>query len=127
MTINCSDVTAEGSNSAINYLGEITLNDAEIITSKGGEIKSSATWDGSPSLGIYDGSTLSKKAVIAAKPNAQTMIGDVNGDGKVTIDDATMIQKAVAELVELDDTQKKAADTTGDGNVTIDDAISPSA
>ena len=55
------------------------------------------------------------------------MIGDVNGDGKVTIDDATMIQKAVAELVELDDTQKKAADTNGDGNVTIDDAISPSA
>ena len=127
LTINCSDVTADGSNSAINYLGEITLNDAEIITPKGGEIKSSATWDGSPSLGIYDGSTLSKKAVIAAKPNAQTMIGDVNGDGKVTIDDATMIQKAVAELVELDDTQKKAADTNGDGNVTIDDAISPSA
>ena len=122
LTINCSDVTAEGSNSAINYLGEITLNDAEIITPKGGEIKSSATWDGSPSLGIYDGSTLSKKAVIAAKPNAQTMIGDVNGDGNVTIDDATLVQKAIAELIELDDTQKKAADTNSDEKITIDDA-----
>ena len=122
MTINCSDVTADGSNSAINYLGEITLNDAEIITPKGGEIKSSATWDGSPSLGIYDGSTLSKKAVIAAKPNAQPMIDDVNGDGKVTIDDATLVQKAIAELIELDDTQKKAADTNSDGKITIDDS-----
>lgn len=122
LTINCSDVTAEGSNSAINYLGEITLNDAEIITPKGGEIKSSATWDGSPSLGIYVGSTLSKKAVIAAKPNAQPMIDDVNGDGKVTIDDATLVQKAIAELIELDDTQKKAADTNSDGKITIDDS-----
>lgn len=122
LTINCSDVTAEGSNSAINYLGEITLNDAEIITPKGGEIKSSATWDGSPSPGIYDGSTLSKKAVIAAKPNAQPMIDDVNGDGKVTIDDATLVQKAIAELIELDDTQKKAADTNSDGKITIDDS-----
>lgn len=50
------------------------------------------------------------------------MIGDVNGDGKVTIDDATLVQKAIAELIELDDTQKKAADTNSDGKITIDDA-----
>ena len=49
-------------------------------------------------------------------------IGDVNGDGKVTIDDATLVQKAIAELIELDGTQKKAADTNSDGKITIDDA-----
>ena len=60
--------------------------------------------------------------MIAAKPNAQPMIDDVNGDGKVTIDDATLVQKAIAELIELDDTQKKAADTNSDGKITIDDS-----
>ena len=99
------------------YLGEITLNDAEIITPKGGEIKSSATWDGSPSLGIYDGSTLSKKAVIAAKPNAQTMIGDVNGDGKVNISDVT----ALINLLLAGNTPPSTADCNQDGKVNIAD------
>ena len=49
-------------------------------------------------------------------------IGDANGDGKVTIDDATMIQKFVAELVELTPDQFIAADTNCDGIVNIDDA-----
>ena len=49
-------------------------------------------------------------------------IGDVNGDGNVTIDDATMIQKFVAELIELTPDQLIAADTNCDGVVTIDDA-----
>ena len=50
------------------------------------------------------------------------MLGDVNADGRVDINDATLVQKAVAELVELDEKQKKAADVTGDGKITIDDA-----
>lgn len=48
--------------------------------------------------------------------------GDVNGDGNVTIDDATLVQKAVAELAELDAKQQKAADVNGDDSVTIDNA-----
>ena len=51
----------------------------------------------------------------------KTVIGDVNGDGEIDITDATMIQKALAELIQLTDEQKIAADTTGDGNITIDD------
>ena len=50
------------------------------------------------------------------------IIGDLNGDGKVTIDDATLVQKAIAEMISLNEDQKKAADTNGDGNITIDDA-----
>ena len=60
------------------------------------------------------------KSYIPKEP--EILIGDVNGDGDVTIDDATMIQKAIAELIELDDTQKKAADANADGQITIDDA-----
>ena len=50
------------------------------------------------------------------------IIGDLNSDGKVTIDDATLVQKAIAEMISLNEDQKKAADTNGDGNITIDDA-----
>lgn len=48
-------------------------------------------------------------------------LGDVNGDGGVTIDDVTLIQKYLASMVELDSKQIKAADVTGDGDVSIDD------
>ena len=47
--------------------------------------------------------------------------GDVNLDGKVTIDDATMIQQYLAKLIDFDDAQKKAADANADGEITIDD------
>ena len=48
--------------------------------------------------------------------------GDVNGDGNVNINDVTMIQKALAEYITLDEFQKKAADFDGDGRVTVSDA-----
>ena len=50
------------------------------------------------------------------------MVGDINGNGTVTIDDATMVQKAVAEMVVLTGTQTLAADADGDGVVNINDA-----
>ena len=50
------------------------------------------------------------------------MLGDVNGDEKVDITDATMIQKAVAELIELDENQQLAADVNEDNKVDITDA-----
>ena len=48
--------------------------------------------------------------------------GDVSGDSKVDITDATLVQQFAAELIELDENQKKAADTNKDGKVDIDDA-----
>lgn len=50
------------------------------------------------------------------------MVGDINGNGTVTIDDATMVQKAVAEMVVLTGTQTLAADADGDGVININDA-----
>lgn len=52
----------------------------------------------------------------------KTLMGDVNLDGNVTIDDATLIQKAAADMVVLSDAQKTAADVDGDGRVTVSDA-----
>ena len=49
------------------------------------------------------------------------LLGDVNGDGQVTVVDATLIQKYIAGLVTLSDTQKAAADVNNDGSVSIVD------
>ena len=48
--------------------------------------------------------------------------GDVNGDGKVAIDDARAVLRAAVGLEKLDEQQKKAADGNGDGKITVDDA-----
>ncbi len=47
--------------------------------------------------------------------------GDVNGDGKVTVDDVTSIQKYIADAVKFDDAQITVADVNNDGKVNIDD------
>lgn len=53
---------------------------------------------------------------------AEPLIGDVNGDKKVTILDATLIQRYLASDCELSNTQLKAADMNQDGKVSIVDA-----
>lgn len=50
------------------------------------------------------------------------LIGDVNNDGKVSVLDATEIQKYIAGLVTLSSAQMAAGDVNGDGNMTITDA-----
>ncbi len=49
--------------------------------------------------------------------------GDINGDGYVTNDDATLISQYVALLTTLTDAQKTKADVNGDGTVTISDSL----
>ena len=51
------------------------------------------------------------------------IMGDVDGDGEVTADDALAILKSKAGLIVLDDNAKKAADVDGDGEITSDDAL----
>ncbi len=50
------------------------------------------------------------------------LIGDADGDLRLTIRDVTAIQRHLAQLNLLTGTALKAADTNGDGKVTIDDA-----
>lgn len=49
-------------------------------------------------------------------------VGDVDLDGKVTIKDATMIQKALADLLTLSYESETLADVDRDGKITIKDA-----
>ncbi|MBR3988280.1 MAG: starch-binding protein [Clostridia bacterium] len=49
-------------------------------------------------------------------------VGDSNGDGKVNIKDATLVQKHLAALVELDAVSLSVSDVNDDYDVTIKDA-----
>ena len=50
------------------------------------------------------------------------IIGDVNSDGKLSVADATIIQKYLADLIELTAEQLSLADVNGDGFVNVSDA-----
>lgn len=54
--------------------------------------------------------------------NMQLLTGDVNGDGVISIADATTLQKYLANIVDFDYEQLAVADTNGDGSVSIADA-----
>lgn len=54
--------------------------------------------------------------------DADFMAGDVNGDGVISIIDATEIQKYLAGLVEFTSTEMEASDFNNDGVVSIIDA-----
>ena len=52
----------------------------------------------------------------------EILVGDADGDGKLTIKDVTAIQRHIAELISLTGSALLAADVNGDGSVTVDDA-----
>lgn len=55
-------------------------------------------------------------------PKLSTVIGDANGDGKVTAMDARWVLQYAAEMRELDEHQLKLADVNNDGKVSAIDA-----
>ena len=50
------------------------------------------------------------------------ILGDVDGNGKVNIKDATMIQKFAAKIIDLTDAEKLRADVNADTKVNVKDA-----
>ncbi len=50
------------------------------------------------------------------------VLGDVNGDGYITVADATLVQQHAAELIKLTGGALAAADTNKDGFITVGDA-----
>ncbi|MEE0957986.1 MAG: dockerin type I domain-containing protein [Ruminococcus sp.] len=49
------------------------------------------------------------------------ILGDVDNDGQVTIDDATMLQQALVKMIELDEIAQMVGDVNGDGKLSIMD------
>lgn len=59
----------------------------------------------------------------ATEPTAPTVkIGDVTGDGNITVDDVTYVQKYIAELIGMTSEQRLAADVDKNGDIDIKDA-----
>lgn len=59
---------------------------------------------------------------IVVKTKTQMLMGDVDGDGDITIMDVTMIQRHIAQLITISEDELICADTDKDGNITIMDA-----
>ncbi|MBQ8795351.1 MAG: leucine-rich repeat protein [Clostridia bacterium] len=55
-------------------------------------------------------------------PASVGLLGDVNGDGKVNIKDATTIQKSAAKILTLSDKEVMRADVNADTKVNVKDA-----
>ncbi len=67
--------------------------------------------------GLYTGEVDFTYSVLSSQS-----IGDVNSDGIVDINDATLIQKHLVKLVILSSEQLAVADTDGDGVISVKDA-----
>lgn len=124
--IGADGKTAEGLEAEVSLSSDI----ADIsVTPKDGAftVKADGKDIGSAVLTVrVKGTEVTKKATLIVYGSETELApilakGDVNGDGKITIDDATLVQKAIAEIVALDSAQKYAADTNRDGEVTISD------
>lgn len=59
---------------------------------------------------------------LSAKTTEPYLLGDANGDGAVTIEDVTVIQRHLAELEHLDGVNLLAADANQNGELDISDA-----
>ncbi len=76
-----------------------------------------------PRNGVYSFRMPAENVVVSAvfENGHHTLLGDVDGDGKVTIVDATYIQRYLVDF-KMDSFNEAAADVDGDGVVTIVDA-----
>lgn len=61
-------------------------------------------------------------SLIGATAYSTAVMGDLNSDGRLSIGDATDIQKYLVNLKMFDENQQKLADVDGDGRITISDA-----
>ena len=131
---------ASGEAYLYNREGDIIFGADEAYSAIGTAGSSDNGYWGSPWYYWYDNHPLSNGLCIIEKTEGDTTkygaivlngkkaegyisIGDVDGDGEITADDALNILKSKAGLLVLDDNAKKAADVDGDGAVTSDDAL----
>ena len=108
-------IEAKGGRSVAIYYQNSPELDAglKLTTPAGGSIKDN---------GIYesDGTTIAKHVVIGKIGAA--ILGDVDGNGRVTIKDVLWIQRKIADMDLPFEFDIKRADVDGDGKITINDA-----
>ncbi len=76
-----------------------------------------------PAVTVVDGDADPLRYICAVfEPSGEPIIGDVNGDGVINVNDVTEIQRIVAEFIVPSETQRITADVNGDEAVNMDDA-----
>ena len=84
--------------------------------------------DGTYSIGVVAVDANGNKAestktfVVGSSSSAETLKGDVNRDGSVTVVDATLVQKYIVKLEDFDAETMKIADVNGNGIIEVTDA-----
>ena len=64
--------------------------------------------------------SLKLEKITPAEP--QVTVGDIDGNGKITLKDATLLLQHVNKVATLENSQLAAADINGDGKITLKDA-----
>ena len=84
--------------------------------------------DGTYSIGVVAVDANGNKAestktfVVGSSSSDETLKGDVNRDGSVTVVDATLVQKYIVKLEDFDAETMKIADVNGNGIIEVTDA-----
>lgn len=106
-----------------NATGVITLTtDSDIIDIDGHTITALSIGEAQVTATSDSGVVRTFTVTVAEQSKPQYSLGDVDYDGKVSVMDATLIQRHLAQLCELSEEQKLLADTDKSGNVAIIDA-----
>lgn len=105
------------------YLGVDNLNRGLEMINMTSWTEEERNWTQSAVHSVYDAELDGEEALASLSANTSLIsVGDANGDGKVNIKDATLIQKFLANLETLGALGKEVSDVNSDSRVTIKDA-----
>ena len=104
----------------------ITSNNRKVLTNYINKVKLPEECNGAKSVTVRIIATSTTtiaggNIVIEGKSTRQGLIGDLNLDGKITVQDATILQKHTVKRLTLIDAQKAVADVNNDGKINIKD------
>ena len=103
---------------------EVNAEDGFVeVTSKGEATTTTTVTTDSEQPGTSTTTTASTTAKPGSETNPDVLYGDVNVDGKVSLVDAVMLNKAVADVVTLGDAARANADCNVDKEINGTDAI----
>lgn len=108
------------------YVYQIKLNVPDGVKEN---VDYTLTVGANPAVGYDDNGTVStmyRHTVTVVNPQVKystLQLGDVNGDGKISLADIVQIRDYMLKRSELSDAQQKLADVNGDGKISLADIV----